>query len=263
MTGPLRTSVRTRLAELRAARLAREDDVAALRGERRAQELRLRRLPRAVGSLERNEHSSTLRQEERPFAGRTVTVRGARPATRPRLPLAYHRARRERPRARGRERGGARRPAGSEHVRSQAPGHVRKAPALPPLRPRSRISVLVLNGNGVSGAAGTTATASSPAATATPSRATHRSSTTRVRSSCSGPAGSARPSASRGTRRSPRWRRSTAASRPSTRTFRSSSSSARTSSRSRLLFPSDAGSTVPFPVGGFACRRCGREAVGD
>ena len=35
----------------------------------------------------------------------------------------------------------------------------RRAPALPPLRPRSRISVLVLNGNGVSGAAGTTATA--------------------------------------------------------------------------------------------------------
>ena len=38
-------------------------------------------------------------------------------------------------------------------------GHVGKAPALPPPRPRSRISVLVLNGNGVSGAAGTTATA--------------------------------------------------------------------------------------------------------
>jgi hypothetical protein len=35
----------------------------------------------------------------------------------------------------------------------------RQAPALPPSRPRSRISVLVLNGNGVSGAAGTTATA--------------------------------------------------------------------------------------------------------
>jgi LytR cell envelope-related transcriptional attenuator len=35
----------------------------------------------------------------------------------------------------------------------------RQAPALPPLRPRSRISVLVLNGNGVSGAAGTKATA--------------------------------------------------------------------------------------------------------
>jgi LytR cell envelope-related transcriptional attenuator len=30
-------------------------------------------------------------------------------------------------------------------------------PALPPLRPRSRISVLVLNGNGLSGAAGTKA----------------------------------------------------------------------------------------------------------
>ena len=38
------------------------------------------------------------------------------------------------------------------------PGHARKGPALPPLRPRSRISVLVLNGNGVSGAAGTAAT---------------------------------------------------------------------------------------------------------
>ena len=35
----------------------------------------------------------------------------------------------------------------------------RQAPALPPLLPRSRISVLVLNGNGVSGAAGTTAAA--------------------------------------------------------------------------------------------------------
>ena len=35
----------------------------------------------------------------------------------------------------------------------------RQAPALPPLRPRSRLSVLVLNGNGVSGAAGTTAAA--------------------------------------------------------------------------------------------------------
>jgi len=35
----------------------------------------------------------------------------------------------------------------------------RQAPALPPLRPRSRISVLVLNGNGISGVAGTKATA--------------------------------------------------------------------------------------------------------
>lgn len=33
-----------------------------------------------------------------------------------------------------------------------------KGPALPPLRPRSRVSVLVLNGNGASGIAGTTAT---------------------------------------------------------------------------------------------------------
>jgi hypothetical protein len=38
-------------------------------------------------------------------------------------------------------------------------GHARKGPALPPLRPRSRISVLVLNGNGLSGAAGSEATA--------------------------------------------------------------------------------------------------------
>ena len=37
-------------------------------------------------------------------------------------------------------------------------GHVPKRQAAPPLRPRSRISVLVLNGNGVSGAAGTEAT---------------------------------------------------------------------------------------------------------
>jgi hypothetical protein len=35
----------------------------------------------------------------------------------------------------------------------------RSGPALPPLRPRSRISVLVLNGNGISGVAGTKATA--------------------------------------------------------------------------------------------------------
>jgi hypothetical protein len=33
-----------------------------------------------------------------------------------------------------------------------------RGPALPPLRPRSRVSVLVLNGNGTSGVAGTTAT---------------------------------------------------------------------------------------------------------
>jgi LytR cell envelope-related transcriptional attenuator len=47
------------------------------------------------------------------------------------------------------------RPAGS---RSE-PGaqQIQQAPALPPLRPRSRISVLVLNGNGLSGVAGTTA----------------------------------------------------------------------------------------------------------
>jgi hypothetical protein len=40
-----------------------------------------------------------------------------------------------------------------------APGstRARTAPALPPPRPRSRISVLVLNGNGISGAAGHTA----------------------------------------------------------------------------------------------------------
>ena len=49
------------------------------------------------------------------------------------------------------------RPAGTR----PEPGsrRVQKGPALPPLRARSRISVLVLNGNGVSGAAGTTATA--------------------------------------------------------------------------------------------------------
>jgi hypothetical protein len=39
-----------------------------------------------------------------------------------------------------------------------ATGHVPKRPAPPPLRPRFRTSVLVLNGNGVSGAAGTEAT---------------------------------------------------------------------------------------------------------
>jgi LytR cell envelope-related transcriptional attenuator len=39
-----------------------------------------------------------------------------------------------------------------------ATGRVPKGPALPPVRPRGRISVLVLNGNGVSGAAGGVAT---------------------------------------------------------------------------------------------------------
>jgi hypothetical protein len=34
------------------------------------------------------------------------------------------------------------------------PSQIRRGPALPPLRPRSRISVLVLNGNGIGGAAG-------------------------------------------------------------------------------------------------------------
>jgi hypothetical protein len=44
-------------------------------------------------------------------------------------------------------------------VTGAAPGsrQARKGPALPPLRPRSRISVLVLNGNGIEGAAGTKA----------------------------------------------------------------------------------------------------------
>jgi hypothetical protein len=39
-----------------------------------------------------------------------------------------------------------------------ATGHVPKGPAARPLRPRSDISVLVLNGNGISGAAGGEAT---------------------------------------------------------------------------------------------------------
>jgi hypothetical protein len=39
-----------------------------------------------------------------------------------------------------------------------ATGRVPKVQALPPARPRSQISVLVLNGNGASGAAGTEAT---------------------------------------------------------------------------------------------------------
>ena len=44
--------------------------------------------------------------------------------------------------------------AGPTHGSAQAG----KGPALPPLRPRSRVSVLVLNGNGISGAAGAVAT---------------------------------------------------------------------------------------------------------
>jgi hypothetical protein len=49
------------------------------------------------------------------------------------------------------------RPAGTRP--EPGSGQVRQAPALPPLRPRSRISVLVLNGNGIEGAAGTEASA--------------------------------------------------------------------------------------------------------
>jgi hypothetical protein len=48
------------------------------------------------------------------------------------------------------------RPTGARPEQSSRPA--RKGPALPPLRPRSRISVLVLNGNGILGAAGDTAT---------------------------------------------------------------------------------------------------------
>jgi hypothetical protein len=48
------------------------------------------------------------------------------------------------------------RPTGARTEQSSRPA--RKGPALPPLRPRARISVLVLNGNGVSGAAGRVAT---------------------------------------------------------------------------------------------------------
>ena len=44
------------LAELRAARLSRRDDVLALRLEARAEELGLGALPRAVEALERHEH---------------------------------------------------------------------------------------------------------------------------------------------------------------------------------------------------------------
>lgn len=47
-----------------------------------------------------------------------------------------------------------------QHLHGPGPQAGRVAPATPPapLRPRSRISVLVLNGNGLSGAAGTVAT---------------------------------------------------------------------------------------------------------
>jgi LytR cell envelope-related transcriptional attenuator len=48
------------------------------------------------------------------------------------------------------------RPRGTRPV--SVTGRVPKGPALPPLRARSRISVLVLNGNGIGGAAGTEAT---------------------------------------------------------------------------------------------------------
>jgi hypothetical protein len=48
------------------------------------------------------------------------------------------------------------RPAASSPESGSRPAQRR--PALPPLRPRSSVSVLVLNGNGASGVAGTTAT---------------------------------------------------------------------------------------------------------
>ena len=194
-------------------------------GQGRAQELRLRRLPRAVGSLEGHEHGRQrygVRREERPLAGRTVTVRGARPATRSRLPLAHGRARRERPRARGRERRRPRRPAGSDTARSQVPDEAREGRHSRRCgrAPGSRSSSSTATGSRVRQAP--RRRPFSPAATGTPSRPTRRSSTTRVRSSCSGRAGSARPSASHGTWGSGRWRRWTAGSRPSTRTSRSS-----------------------------------------
>jgi hypothetical protein len=50
---------------------------------------------------------------------------------------------------------GTRPVAGTADVRN---GQVPRAKKVVPLRPRSRISVLVLNGNGISGAAGTVAT---------------------------------------------------------------------------------------------------------
>lgn len=43
-------------------------------------------------------------------------------------------------------------------ARTTGSRQARHGPALPPPRPRSRVSVLVLNGNGTSGVAGTTAT---------------------------------------------------------------------------------------------------------
>ncbi|HET9116149.1 MAG TPA: LytR C-terminal domain-containing protein [Gaiellaceae bacterium] len=49
---------------------------------------------------------------------------------------------------------------GSGQTRPEAVSrHAPKGPALPPLRPRGRISVLVLNGNGIGGAAGGLASA--------------------------------------------------------------------------------------------------------
>jgi hypothetical protein len=49
--------------------------------------------------------------------------------------------------------------SGPTHSAAAATHHHASTPFAVPLRPRSRISVLVLNGNGVSGAAGTEATA--------------------------------------------------------------------------------------------------------
>ena len=49
------------------------------------------------------------------------------------------------------------RPTASAPAHAPGSRQAQKGPALPPLRPRSRVSVLVLNGNGTSGVAGTTA----------------------------------------------------------------------------------------------------------
>src|SRR5262249_44864666 len=217
------------LAELGATRLAREDDVTALRGESRAQKLRLRRLARAVGSLEGHEHEppryAAAAREGGAAAGRANrdgpwSTSSRSPAPPPGAPARSQWRfwslwrllwQAESCSSTGRKRPArCRRPAVHPSRRRCPYGHA----------PASRCSSSTATESLTS--PGTRRRSFSPAAIATPSRPTRRASSTRARSSCSGAAGNPRPSGWHATSRSPRLRRSTATSDAPTRTSRSS-----------------------------------------
>ena len=183
--------------ELRAARLAGQHDIATLTGQRRSEQLGLRRLTRAVGSLEGHEHEppryAARAREEQQHAGRTVMVRGARPAFRSSVPVARSSLRSRCRRAR------------RAHRTACARGRPRRHPQAPPPRRSSTRFGRAL----ASRSSSSTATVSpappgrrqrscSRAAIATRRRATRRR-RTRSRSPSSGRAGSGRLSASRAT----------------------------------------------------------------